>query len=160
MRTRAALSGVFASVAILVVGWQAGAAGVPSGTASSTTPGISAGSAAGSALGGTSRDSTSAGIAPAPALSDGAYAGDPVRTRYGDVQVQVTVTGGAITDVAALQLTDSGRESVTISNRAAPLLRAEVLASQSAGVSTIGGATYTSDAYLSSLQSALDRAGS
>jgi len=48
---------------------------------------------------------------------------------------------------------------VQISNSAAPILRSEVLSSQSARVSTVGGATYTSDAYLTSLQSALDQAG-
>jgi uncharacterized protein with FMN-binding domain len=47
---------------------------------------------------------------------------------------------------------------VQISNRAAPLLRAEVLQSQSADVQTISGATVTSEAYLNSLQAALDAA--
>ncbi len=38
------------------------------------------------------------------------------------------------------------------------MIRAEVLAADSADVSTIGGATYTTEAYLTSLQSALDQA--
>jgi uncharacterized protein with FMN-binding domain len=80
------------------------------------------------------------------------------QTRFGNVQVQITVSGGKITDVTALQLTDEDRRSVAISNRAAPLLRSEVLQAQSANVQTIGGATVTSDAYLSSLQAALDAA--
>jgi uncharacterized protein with FMN-binding domain len=70
----------------------------------------------------------------------------------------VTVSGGTITDVTPLQLTDDDRKSIQISNRAAPLLRTEVLAAQSAGVQTISGATVTSNAYLSSLQAALDAA--
>jgi uncharacterized protein with FMN-binding domain len=82
-----------------------------------------------------------------------------VGTRFGNVQVQVTVAGGTITDLTALQLTDSDGRSVQISNRAAPILRQEVLASQSANVANVSGATYTSQAYLSSLQSALDQAG-
>jgi len=82
-----------------------------------------------------------------------------VSTQYGSVQVQVVVANGKITDVKALHLTDDGGRSVQISNSAAPILRSEVLSSQSARVSTVGGATYTSDAYLSSLQSALDQAG-
>jgi uncharacterized protein with FMN-binding domain len=81
-----------------------------------------------------------------------------VQTRFGAVQVQITVKAGAITDVTALQLTDNDRKSVQISNRAAPLLRAAVLKAQSAQVQTISGATVTSDAYLSSLQGALDAA--
>jgi uncharacterized protein with FMN-binding domain len=75
------------------------------------------------------------------------------------VQVQITVSGGALTDVTALQLTDHDGKSVQISNRAAPVLRSEVLQAGSANVNTVSGATYTSDAYLTSLQSALDQAG-
>ena len=80
------------------------------------------------------------------------------RPGFGTVQVQITVKAGAITDVTALQLTDDDRKSVQISNRAAPLLRAAVIKAQSAQVQTISGATVTSDAYLSSLQAALDAA--
>ncbi len=75
------------------------------------------------------------------------------------MQVQVTISGGAISDVTALQLTDHDGRSVSISNRAAPILRDEVLQAQSASVSFVGGATYTSAAYLQSLQAALDAAG-
>ena len=81
-----------------------------------------------------------------------------VQTRFGAVQVQITVSSGTITDVTALQLTDADRKSVQISNRAAPLLRAAVLTAQSASVQTISGATVTSVAYLNSLQAALDAA--
>ena len=80
-------------------------------------------------------------------------------TRFGDVKVQVTISGGTISDVTALQLTDDDGRSVSISNRAAPILRDEVLQAQSASVSFVGGATYTSAAYLQSLQAALDSAG-
>jgi uncharacterized protein with FMN-binding domain len=80
------------------------------------------------------------------------------QTRFGNVQVQISVSGGKITEVTALQLTDEDRRSVAISNRAAPLLRSEVLQAQSANVQTISGATITSDAYLSSLQAAIDAA--
>jgi uncharacterized protein with FMN-binding domain len=103
--------------------------------------------------------------AEAPAVAapvgpaDGTYIGDSVGTRYGDVQVSVTLTGGQISEVTALQLTSADGRSVQISNRAAPILRDEVVASQSAAVSNVGGATYTTDAYLASLQSALDQAG-
>ena len=88
----------------------------------------------------------------------GTYAGSVVQTRFGSVQVQITVQAGKITDVTALQLTDAERRSVQISNQAAPLLRDEVLQAQSANVQTISGATVTSDAYLNSLQAALDAA--
>ena len=82
-----------------------------------------------------------------------------MNTRYGAVQVQVSVANGTITDVIALQLTDRDGRSAQISNRAAPLLRSEVLTAQSASVQIVSGATYTSEGYLTSLQSALDQAG-
>jgi uncharacterized protein with FMN-binding domain len=72
--------------------------------------------------------------------------------------VQITVQAGKITDVTALQLTDAERRSVMISSQAAPLLRDEVLQAQSANVQTVSGATVTSEAYLNSLQAALDAA--
>ena len=75
------------------------------------------------------------------------------------MQVEIIALNGKITDVKALQLTNQGGRSVQLSNYAAPILRKEVLAAQSAKVSSVGGATYTSEGYLSSLQSALDKAG-
>lgn len=73
--------------------------------------------------------------------------------------MSVTISGGSITDVSALTLTNADGRSVQISNRAAPVLRDEVLSAQSASVSNVSGATYTTQAYLSSVQSALDQAG-
>ena len=169
MRTRATLSGIFASVAILVVGWQAGSAAI---TTAHSSAGVTVPNSTSSARG-TTPTPTPAGpnapaapVAPAapatpvaPAASGGSFTGSSVDTRYGSVQVQVVVANGKITDVKALHLTDDGGRSIQISNSAAPILRSEVLSSQSARVSTVGGATYTSEAYLTSLQSALDQAG-
>ncbi|MCU1424609.1 MAG: FMN-binding protein [Microbacteriaceae bacterium] len=145
MRTRAALGGVFASIAVLTIGWQVGSSATPTTTSQPTASGSTDSSAS------TANSSTSS--------NDGTYTGDSVSTRFGDVQVQITVSGGALTDVTALQLTDHDGKSVQISNRAAPVLRSEVLQAGSANVNTVSGATYTSDAYLTSLQSALDQAG-
>lgn len=75
------------------------------------------------------------------------------------MQVEIVVSDGKITNVKTLQETNEGGRSVQISNYAIPILRKEVLAAQSANVSTVGGATYTSEGYLSSLQSAIDKAG-
>jgi uncharacterized protein with FMN-binding domain len=159
VRTRALLGSIFGSVAVLVIGWQAGEAVLVS---SSTT--ISEPEASGT-VGGTGTTSpispeatpTQTPIASGP--SDGTYTGTSVATRFGDVQVAVTVVNATITDVTAVHLTDADSRSVQISNRAAPMLRDEVLASQSARVSNVSGATYTTQAYLSSVQSALDAAG-
>jgi hypothetical protein len=84
--------------------------------------------------------------------------GDVVPTRYGDVQVAVVLNGLRIVDVKALQLPFDRPRSQDISTQAAPLLHDEVLQVGSAQIDTIGGATYTSDAYAQSLQSALDKA--
>lgn len=162
MRIRAAISAAVASAGILLVGWQSGAHVADTG---SSAVGISAGasgtkssSETTSGSSGSSSSSGSSGSTGAAAAAAGTYAGSVVQTRFGSVQVQITVKAGAITDVTALQLTDAERKSVQISSRAAPLLRAEVVKAQSANVQSISGATVTSDAYLSSLQAAIDAA--
>lgn len=157
MSTRATLSGIFASVSILVVGWQAGAAVVsaqPSTTGTSTTS-----TAATSTTTGTSSAASPSTSAAKKTPKDGTFNGDSVQTPFGNMQVQIVVAGGKITDVKALQVTDYGGRSVQISNYATPILRSEVLKSQSAQVSTVGGGTYTSEGYLNSVQSAIDKAG-
>ncbi len=165
MRTRAVLGSIFASTAVLVVGWQAGAAVVASTATSTSQPAASGTASTATTTTTTSTTpSTAASATPsatpvATGAADGTYTGSSVNTRFGSVQVSVTIANGAITDVTALHLTDADGRSVQISNRAAPMLRDEVIASQSANVSTVGGATYTSDAYLTSVQSALDQAG-
>jgi uncharacterized protein with FMN-binding domain len=80
-----------------------------------------------------------------------------VTERFGSVTVQITVANGKITDVAADSTVRDSR-SQQIEARAESALRTEVLAAQSASVSMVTGATYTSQAYLTSLQSALDQA--
>lgn len=69
------------------------------------------------------------------------------------------ITDGRLADVTAIKLTDSSDTSVTLSARAAPILREQVLAAQSTGVENVSRATYTSEAYLTSLQAALDQGG-
>lgn len=162
MRTRAVLGSLFASGAALVLGWQAGAAALDAqNTATTSTPTTTTTTTGTTTTPstGTSATPTPTATQPASSVADGTYTGSTVSTRFGDVQVAVTISGGAITDVTALHLTDDDGRSVQISNRAAPVLREEVLAAQSASVANVSGATYTSQAYLSSLQSALDQAG-
>jgi uncharacterized protein with FMN-binding domain len=83
--------------------------------------------------------------------------GDVVSTQFGDVQVRLVETGGKIVDVQALQLPVDRRRSNEISNYSEPILHDEALQAQSAKIDTVSGATYTSEAYRESLQSALDR---
>jgi uncharacterized protein with FMN-binding domain len=85
--------------------------------------------------------------------------GNTYDTRYGPVQVQVTLKGSTITNVAALQLPQSNGRDVEIDNYAVPQLRQEAISANSAHIESVSGATYTSDGYIQSLQSALDKAG-
>jgi len=85
--------------------------------------------------------------------------GDTVQTRWGPVQVRVTVKNGRITDVTAVTYPQDNPKDQEINSYAIPQLRREALAAQSAQIDSVSGATYTSDGYRQSLQSALDSAG-
>jgi hypothetical protein len=85
--------------------------------------------------------------------------GPTVETRYGPVQVEITVSGSQVTNVVALQLPDGDRHSATISSRVADMLASQALEAQSGAIDGVSGATYTSEAYAESLQAALDAAG-
>ena len=93
-----------------------------------------------------------------PAYKDGQYTGQDFPNQFGDTQVKVTISGGRITNVQPLQLPFDRQRSAEISQYAAPLLHDEVLQAQSAQIDSLSGATYTSDSYAQSLQSALDQA--
>jgi uncharacterized protein with FMN-binding domain len=84
--------------------------------------------------------------------------GDTVRTQYGPVQVRLTVSDGRIVTAEAVQAPSGGR-STEINGDAVPRLNQAAVAAQSAGIDAVSGATYTSEGYRRSLQSALDRAG-
>ena len=85
--------------------------------------------------------------------------GETAQTRWGPVQVKITVKNGKITDVTAVQSPSDNPRDQEINSYALPELRREVLSAQSASIDTVSGATYTSDGYRQSLQSALDSAG-
>jgi uncharacterized protein with FMN-binding domain len=85
--------------------------------------------------------------------------GSTAQTRWGPVQVKITVTNGKITDVTAVQSPSDNPRDQEINSYALPQLRSEALSAQSASIDTVSGATYTSDGYRQSLQSALDSAG-
>jgi uncharacterized protein with FMN-binding domain len=134
----------------------------PKATSSgSTGSGGSAGSSSGSSPASPSPSASASGGSGSGGSSSAARTvdGDTVQTRYGPVQLRVTVTGGKITAVTAVQLPQDNPRDEEISGFAVPQLTQEVLAAQSAQVDTVSGATYTSEGYLQSLQSALDKAG-
>jgi uncharacterized protein with FMN-binding domain len=94
---------------------------------------------------------------PTPATSNvsGLFTGPTVETQYGPVQVAIDVQGGKITDVKAVQYPVDRPRSQFINSQAVPLLRNEVLQVQSANVNVISGATFTSEAFATSLQAAI-----
>ncbi|GAB7064025.1 hypothetical protein JCM12681A_57350 [Streptomyces mexicanus] len=108
------------------------------------------------------RSSVSAAAAPRGAGAAGGtgprtVTGAVAPTRYGDVQVRLTVNGGRIVRAEAVRAPRGG-----LSDRktalAVPRLNQEAVTAQGAGIDAVSGATYTSDGYRRSLQSALDRA--
>lgn len=102
---------------------------------------------------------TSGGTTPnAGSSGDGTYTGDAVSTRYGDVQVQITVSGGKITASEAIQYPNNDRHDQQINAYAIPILNSEAVDAQSASIDAVSGATVTSDGYITSLQSAIDAA--
>jgi uncharacterized protein with FMN-binding domain len=90
--------------------------------------------------------------------ASGTFTGQTVSTPFGNVQVQVTLAKGKIVDVQPLQLPNDRMRSQMIAQYAAPVLRNEALQAQSAQIDLVSGATYTSEGYAQSLQSALDQA--
>ncbi len=132
----------------------------------STTPGSSSatGSTRSSATGstGSSANGSSGSVATPSsgtraATGSETLTGSAVSSRYGTTQVQVTISNGRITAVTTLQLPTGGR-SGQISRYVEPVLSSEALTAQSANIDIVSGATYTSEAYARSLQSALDQA--
>jgi len=76
---------------------------------------------------------------------------------YGPVQVTVQMTNGEVASVTAAQLPYDNPRSQEISSQAEPILQSEALQAQSAQIDVVSGATYTSEGYASSLQSAIDK---
>lgn len=92
-----------------------------------------------------------------PAARRRTVLGAPVDVGYGTVQVRMRWSGSRIVEVTAVQLPAGGRSS-DITAYAGPVLRREVLTAQSASIDVVSGASYTSDGYARSVQSALDAA--
>jgi uncharacterized protein with FMN-binding domain len=84
--------------------------------------------------------------------------GSSISTRYGAVQVSVAFAGTRIVDVVPVRLPDSNGVDQEIDQQAVPILIQETLSAQGANIQAVSGATYTSDGYMRSLQSALDKA--
>ena len=91
--------------------------------------------------------------------TSGTYTGSAADTRWGQVQVSITVANGKITKVSVPVYPDNNGRDQEINARALPILIQETLDAQSAKIDMVSGGTVTSGGYLESLQSALDKAG-
>lgn len=88
----------------------------------------------------------------------GTFTGAPVDTQYGTVQVAATLSKGKITAVKVLRAPDRSGRDQEIAAYALPRLTQEAIGAQSAHIDAVSGASYTSQGYIQSLQSALDQA--
>ena len=138
-----------------IVASSEGSVNESSGTASSSdTPTTSATDSSASA----DSSSTDSSTAPADTGAATTYDGDEVMTRWGLVQVQITVADGKITKSEVLQVPWDNHEDQQINSYAVPILNDEAVAAQSADIDMVSGATVTSNGYVQSLQSAIDQA--
>jgi len=115
----------------------------------------------------TSSGSTQTSVpVPRPSLSyptgsvykDGRYTGSSANAYYGNVQIAAVIKGGKLVDVQFLDYPRDRNYSVQASNYAMPILKSEAIKAQNAQVDTVSGATFTSNAFIASLSSALSRA--
>jgi uncharacterized protein with FMN-binding domain len=104
---------------------------------------------------------TPTAVAPPPASTavtqSGTFTGPTVNMKYGNVQVQITVVNGQITDAVAVKAPSGKNDRYT--QRAVPILKQQTLAAQSANIKGVSGASYTAYGWYTSLQGALTQAG-
>lgn len=124
-------------------------------TTALNTSGSSSSSTSNSGSGSGTSSSTSSATGK---YKDGTFVGATEDAYYGSVEVSVTISGGKISDVKFLQYPNTHYTSVIINQQAMPYLKQEAIQSQSSNVQLISGATFTSQAFVQSLQSALNKA--
>ena len=141
----------------------------PHSTATTSSASISTGSSqsSSSTAGGTSASpSPSAGSSSSSSSSGSGsstsartFTGTAAQTRFGPVQVKITVKNKKITNIEVVEYPSDNPKDQQINSYALPVLNQEAISAQSAQIDSVSGATYTSDGYVSSLQSAIDQAG-
>ncbi len=150
---------------LVLIGTVAGLLGVlGSHSATSTSPAVTpasgtSGPRAARPASGTSRSRAPTSPATTGSGASGAITsatGSVVQYGYGELAVKVTVEGGKIQAVTVPTLQTADPYSQQLAAQVIPILNSEVLSAQSAQINGISGATYTAQAYASSLQAALD----
>jgi len=144
---------------LMVAGAVAGFLGVlglhkPATPASGATPGAAGGQAS-------SPSASSAGSGPAgPVTTTGPAAtvtGPTEQYGYGELAVRVTIRGSRITGLTVPLIRTAEPFSQQLASQVIPVLRNEVLSAQGTNINAVSGATYTSQAYATSVQAALDQ---
>ena len=103
------------------------------------------------------KSSTPTAAATTATAKSGTFTGPSVFVKFGNVQVQITVVNGKITDAVAVQAPKGKNDRYT--KMAVPILKQQTLAAQSANIVGASGASYTSYGWFTSLQGALADAG-
>lgn len=160
-------TGAGTSLAAPVVAQSGSAAGGSASSGSSSSAGSSSSGTSGSGSSASGGSGSSSGSSGSSSSSSGGsssssatktYDGDTAQTRWGPVQVRITVQGGKITNAEAVVYPNGNGRDEEINSYALPVLNQEVVQAQSANIDMVSGATVTSDGYLQSLQSAIDQA--
>jgi uncharacterized protein with FMN-binding domain len=126
------------------------------GQAAAAQSGVNGSGSSGSS--GSSGPSGSSGSSGSSGAAAGTFVGDVVDTRWGVVQVQITVRNGKITKADVLQVPWNNSRDQEINSYVVPIYNQDAVTKQSAQVDVISGATVTWQGYTSSLQSAIDKA--
>jgi uncharacterized protein with FMN-binding domain len=142
---------------VLLLSFKSHTAGAPKSALADTGAGSTPAPTAGS--GGTGTGSPSPRRTKRPQGKHGIFTGDPIDTPYGTMQVAAVIANNKLTSVKVLRHTDVGGRSAQIDAAALPVLKSEAMSAHSANIDVVSGATYTSQGYARSLQSALDKAG-
>ena len=145
------------STLVLLFGYGTSTAGPLATSAPTSIQSSPVTGSSGSTSGSTSTGGTSSGTGSGSSGST-EVTGSVANTQWGPVQVQLTVTGGTISNVTVLQYPNGNGKDQEINDYALPILTQETTDAQSAQIDMVSGATVTSNGYLESLHSALDQA--
>jgi uncharacterized protein with FMN-binding domain len=153
-RNLAALLGTLSAL-VLIFSYHtsldsSGSTSTPAAAAAPLTPGSGSSSGSSSSSSSSGSSSSSSGTKT--------YTGKVADTRWGPVQVKITVTDGKVTTAEATQVPSDNPRDQEINSYAVPALNQEAVQAQSSQIDAVSGATVTSDGYIQSLQSAIDQA--
>lgn len=156
-----AITGTIAGL-VALLSFKSHVPSVPSAAAASGTgtgvgaPAPASSSSSSSSSGGQGNGFTTGALANLPA-GERTVTGKVANTAYGPVQIELAVRSHKIVKVSVLQQPTTTAHDIQIGQFAFPRLISETLTAQTAKIDAVSGASYTSQGYIESLQSAVDR---